>query len=679
MKYLFIVLALNPLMGFSQFVIEDNFESYDKTIGIHKQSPLWQLWDNGIEEQAAFVSDRKSFTGSKSLYFYSPHWAGGPSDIVLPIASYLEEGTVNIEFMMNVDTAAGAYFNIQGNEQLGKKYALHLSFDSDSILRISNHKIGNDRLKIGQFPKLEWFKLNISADLSENKWKIFIDNKLYHEFISPYNSISSLNFYPRSNNGKASYYIDDLKINYIPKPKLNLYADVVSASTEKYVLKSNYNKLKFLIINQGKESIQSMEFKFTRNDGIQYTRKYDKLNLQQDQKMNFLWDSIYVMDKEIINGNIELVTINDSPNFFSNSNKKDCNSKWIEPTEGKAILFEAMATSSCGYSPFLYSFIDEMRAKYGDLFIPVVNHHNDAMTVNYYQQYYLDYWSYYYFLTPYYMMNRTFNHYIGDTCEQVFLEKIGEPNTVKMDIGAMYDSTKKILNINFSTKFIAEEAYSSYMIFLTKNNIKVDNPAYDQVNTYSNLRSGKARGYENLPDLIPAKNMKYNHVLKFVLPSLFKGGEYKPENQLPIQLGEVINKLEKLPWPSSELDFENYDINIFFLSFKNQTVKRVNLADAIKRGLVINNADFNKTKEQISIVPNPVSDELSINYRSENNSLAKLQILDSKAAEVYTNNVQIHEGDNIIPIDVSHFLAGTYVLKISTETRTFSKVFVKIN
>ncbi len=674
MKYtLIFFISSIPFLGMCQFSFDDDFESYITGTPINKQSTNWRLWDISKEIQSAYLNDKKSSSGKKSLYLHSPHWAGGPTDLVFPIAKYLNEGLIQIELMMYIDTSAGAYFNIQGAEKLGALYALHLSFDSDSVLSISNYKMGDQRTKIGAYPKDQWFKMSIHADLSENQWRILINDQEFYHFQNPINSISALNFFPRSNNGKSSFYIDDLKIEYQPKPKTNLYVDLLTAQTDQYALRSNYNKLKCEIVNRGRNNIHSIELRFNRFDGSTNTKRFNYLNLAQDQKIKLTWDSIYVMDKELINGSLEITSINDTAIFLTNNKKLDCSSNWVENMPNKAIFFEAMASNTCGYSPFLYAFIDQMKAKYGDLLIPVVNHHNDPLTVLRYDTNYLySKWRPDYIGTPYFALNNEYDFYIRDACEQAFLQRLTEPSNVKLEIGAVYDTVKRRMNINFLTHFLMEsDPESIYKIYITKNIIHKNDPSLDQANWYSSATSGKARGYEHLPDPIPAKDMVYNHVIKYILPNQ-RGEQYGTIN--PIQEGEILRREETITWPTSETDFENYDVTVLF--YYSATAKRINLKDALKRGVVTSLSNDSQTKQNFNLYPNPVSDQLTLSYRSNDDHQSSIEIINSHGEHVHYVKEHIHAGDNIISIDNSTLLPGAYMLQLKTEKEFLTEKFV---
>ncbi len=679
MRYILILLTfIFPIFVFGQFKFHDDFELYNIDSPLHHQSHNWHTWDSMVEIQSAYVTNKKSFSQSNSLYLHSPHWAGGPTDLVFPFTKKIDEGLVKIEMMMYIDDSAGAYFNLQSSEKLGSLYALHISFDSDSSITISNYKLKNERIKIGFYPKAQWFKISIHVDLSKNLWQILINNIELYSFQNPINSISALNFFPRSNNGRSSFYIDDIIIDYIPTLKETRYLDLISAQTEQFILKSKYNKLSCEVINRGRDIINSIELKFTNQVGIQLIKRFENLLISQDQKIKLFWDSIYVMDQAQIKGILEIISVNDSTNFLSKNKSLNCSSSWVENAPNKAIFFEAMASTKCGYSPFLYAFIDKMKAKYGDLFIPVVNHHNDPLSVLLYDKNYLfDFWHYYYFAIPFHVLNNARDEiYLGDSTEQVFLQRLTDPSYVKIDIGAVFDSIKSIMNINFLTYFIKEFPQNSlYKIYITKNIKHKNDPELDQANWYSSLKSGKANGYEQSPNPIKSLNMEYNHVIKYILPSQ-NGTEYKPREINPIHEGEILQRQESIPWPLLETDFENYDVIVLFPNNPFETAKKINLADALKSGIITSISESYTTKQDLFIYPNPANDHITMSYKSMSHQQSSIQIIDAQGKLVKGTREEIHKGDNIIKLELSKLPAGAYVFKFKTHTNFLTKIFI---
>jgi hypothetical protein len=87
----------------------------------------------------------------------------------------------------------------------------------------------------------------------------------------------------------------------------------------------------------------------------------------------------------------------------------------------------------------------------------------------------------------------------------------------------------------------------------------------------------------------------------------------------------------------------------------------------------------NDPEEVFAIAPVPVSDELTIFYKSENSAISLLEIFDTKGKVYYSNEIWAGEGNNIFNIDVSALKPGVYFIKISDETgESFYSKLIKI-
>lgn len=75
--------------------------------------------------------------------------------------------------------------------------------------------------------------------------------------------------------------------------------------------------------------------------------------------------------------------------------------------------------------------------------------------------------------------------------------------------------------------------------------------------------------------------------------------------------------------------------------------------------------------ENIGIFPNPISDYLNI--KSTSNQKMRIQIIDLKGIKVYTSE---SKRDNK-RIDVSHLSSGIYLLQLTQNGSTTTKIFIK--
>lgn len=79
----------------------------------------------------------------------------------------------------------------------------------------------------------------------------------------------------------------------------------------------------------------------------------------------------------------------------------------------------------------------------------------------------------------------------------------------------------------------------------------------------------------------------------------------------------------------------------------------------------------------LSVYPNPVSSLMKISLTAEKAELSSITITNIAGQVVYTSQVKIEKGSNMIPVNVSNFASGNYVLKIQLSDNNFVEKFTK--
>jgi hypothetical protein len=100
---------------------------------------------------------------------------------------------------------------------------------------------------------------------------------------------------------------------------------------------------------------------------------------------------------------------------------------------------------------------------------------------------------------------------------------------------------------------------------------------------------------------------------------------------------------------------------------------------SFKPTVAINNSgkSFQINSKEISIYPNPASTNINVNYNSTNNQQIQLQVYNNQGTLLLTKRVSTIAGNNNIPINVSNFSTGAFVLKVITKTNTSTAQFIK--
>ena len=86
----------------------------------------------------------------------------------------------------------------------------------------------------------------------------------------------------------------------------------------------------------------------------------------------------------------------------------------------------------------------------------------------------------------------------------------------------------------------------------------------------------------------------------------------------------------------------------------------------------------NEVISGMKIYPNPASDAVNVTFSSEESSNAVLSIMNLMGQMVYTTNVSIQEGYNMVNVPVNQLRAGIYMVNIKSNKGTSTqKLIVK--
>ncbi|MCF8374485.1 MAG: T9SS type A sorting domain-containing protein [Bacteroidales bacterium] len=81
--------------------------------------------------------------------------------------------------------------------------------------------------------------------------------------------------------------------------------------------------------------------------------------------------------------------------------------------------------------------------------------------------------------------------------------------------------------------------------------------------------------------------------------------------------------------------------------------------------------------DDVTLYPNPVVNQINIDYTSSNNDLADIKIFSLNGKMVYTESIEITQGRNTLSYDVTHLPQGIYILTLSNGNSTQEIKLVK--
>ena len=119
--------------------------------------------------------------------------------------------------------------------------------------------------------------------------------------------------------------------------------------------------------------------------------------------------------------------------------------------------------------------------------------------------------------------------------------------------------------------------------------------------------------------------------------------------------------------------------NIFFLSIDANDIGVYNNTNEVSQGLWVDpTAVNNRVISGMKMYPNPASESVKVTFSSEESANAVVTVVNLMGQTVYTENVNIHEGYNMVNLSVNQFTSGVYMVNIKTDKGTSTqKLIVK--
>lgn len=86
---------------------------------------------------------------------------------------------------------------------------------------------------------------------------------------------------------------------------------------------------------------------------------------------------------------------------------------------------------------------------------------------------------------------------------------------------------------------------------------------------------------------------------------------------------------------------------------------------------------LDKSDLQLLVYPNPVKDVLQVQTGNSLTGNSSLIITDAMGRQLYKKDIELQQGSNIIPINISLFGAGLYTVRLINASESFTKQFLK--
>lgn len=641
----------------------DNLESYTVGSPIGPQSTQWTTWSgtDGSAEDANVVNN-DAHSGTKSIYFSSTSSTGGPQDVVLPFGGPYTSGIFEFKSWFKVPASKTGYFNFQGESTPGTTWAMDCYMNADGSLQINNQ---SKTYITASYPQGVWFELKVIANLSTNTWTVYVDSSAVGSFVNGTNKIASIDYYPA--NANASFWVDDVSYSLTPYTLPALNASLGNIDIPNGLVGSG-RKPKTSVRNLGVNPITSFDLLLTHK-GTSISKSYTGLNIASLAQYN-----IELTDGITLPTNNDTITIAISNiNGLANDDVPSDNSKTIivytiSPAPGKIVVAEEGTGTWCQWCPRGAVFMDYMNYNYEGYFAAIAVHNADPMVVTNYDAGLAGLISGY----PSAVVDRG-SDIDPSQLENSFIQQIVKVPDAVLTNGATWDPVKRTLKVSVTTKLNATLT-GDYKIacVLTQDSVRGTGSAWNQANAYAGGLNGAMGGYETLPNPVPASRMRYDHVARIITPS-FTG---HPNAIVNVLAGDSITYTFTYTLPTTWLDRKMNIIGILFKpdgTVENASLSNITTAvnNGYQTGIELGGNFVGVEKmvapDEIHLAPNPSTDVSNIVLDLNNEAVVTVEIYNTNGQLVASKNYGSLNGALHLPINLSEFNSGLYLVKVMVD------------
>lgn len=665
-------LTLGCLLGLSAVqaqTFSDDFESYTLTtplLGI--QSPVWRTWSSttggGAEDVAVVSTDNHTVAGSKSIYFSSTSSTGGPQDVILPFTTGapLNTGQFSFKSWFKVPTSKSAYFNFQGTATMGGMYVL------DCFMTGGNIQIQNSGTIVATAtqPVGAWFELEIKANFNSNAWELLINGVSQATWSNANNQVWGIDYYPA--DAAASFWVDDVSYDVIPYtlPALNAAGNLLDVDNG---LVGSVRYPAVTVRNLGTGVINSFDLSITHNGGAPVVMNVTGLTLASLANTIQTYTTPFTL---VAGTNTFVATISNVNGAGADGDASDdvltTVVNPVTPAAGKMVVAEEGTGTWCQWCPRGAVYMDMMDTKYAGFFAPIAVHNGDPMVVTAYDAAIGSLIGGY----PSALVDRL-PEIDPSAIETDFLTRIVVAPKAFVVNGATWNSTTRVLNVSVTcTNQAVLTGNYKVACVLTEDDV-TGTTGYAQSNAYSGGGAGPMGGFELLANPVPASQMVYDHVARFISPD-FTGIPNAAGTSTAI--GNSFTWTFSFTLPASYDDTQIHIVGLFIdPTGKIDNAASTTIAQAVANGYVSGsgvgiNDIADAPDAQVSVYPNPTANTSTISLNLAKASTVSVAIYSVDGALVGSKSYGELNGGMLLPVDLTKYNAGLYFVNVTIDGNT---------
>ncbi len=664
------VLLVLTYSAMAQVSFSDDFESYTAGQLLAQNSTTWATWSGaGGGSDDVAVSNSLAHSGTNSVYLSSTSSTGGPTDLILPFGSQLNTGDFTFSCWYYIPSGKGGYFNYQANTIVGQVWAMDVTFNTNGTVDFTNS--GTLLLSVS-YPQGQWFQFMMTANLNNASWNVKFDGVSVGTFSNPVMNIASMDFFPNDNN--AQMYMDDVSFSHVPFTAPALDASVMNLNIQNGLASQNRTP-KVDIRNLGTTAITSFNLTTTYN-GSQNTDNISGVNYAPGSVNTVTLTNTVTLASGTLQATTIISNVNGAgADGYAGDDTSKSNITSVTPAPGKIVFAEEATGTWCQWCPRGAVFMDMMTEKYDGFFAGAAVHNSDPMADSAYDAN-MGNW-----ITGYpSMLVDRLPKIDPSAVEQDFLNRIVIAPKAILTNGAQWNITTRELKVSIKTKLQSNTTGQySLACVLTEDSVHNTGSGWSQSNAYAGGGNGVMGGFELLPNPVPAAQMNYNHVARFIYPE-FNGSLAAYPMSMSSGDSFIHNFTFTLPasWDENQIhiigvfnDLNNSDGNGSIDNVSTTTIDEA-LSNGYWNGTDLGGIDFlNSVSSAINndykiyIYPNPATQESFVNVSLQKASDVVISVYSVDGKFLQKKNYGTLNGNSALPIETSLLSSGVYMIEIS--------------
>jgi Secretion system C-terminal sorting domain/Outer membrane protein Omp28 len=447
-------------------------------------------------------------------------------------------------------------------------------------------------------------------------------------------------------------FIDSVSVSELVSNDIGL----AWASLNRYSFPNDANTIEMNVYNQGSNTINNVTINW--NDGVDHSSDVSvSIPARSSLTITHPVDVSYstIVGKNIL---ISITAVNGVANPSPADGFLYKRFNTISQTVPRKVIFEEGTGTWCGWCPRGAVAMDYMHTTYPNDFIGVAVHNGDGMTVVEYNS------------------GAAFSGYPGMNVDRS-VKGIGiSPGTMESymndrknlinpaSVSATANLSGSNITILANAVFRTSSTIENYRfgVIITEDNVT----GFSQTNYYSGGANGVMGGYETKANPVPASEMVYNHVGRVLL-----GGFNGQAGSIPTTIvdGQPVNYTFNYTIPST---INLAKINAIIVIIDEVSGEIVNSNKIVITTLGTNQNNF--SNNNISLLPNPASDNFNINGLMAGNYNIRIFDISGKELKTFLNK-DIQDNEKI-SLPINEFSKGIYLVNIATEGKSFTKQLI---